>query len=409
MTGVSIPSLHTSRNLGRRYIDTSPTIASVLSDSGVRTGCIGTKSGFAATDVSAGFDDFFDFGKDDSADKVNKENIAQKMLKKVSHFAIDGYDRLSILTDENKESGLGKHIKQFLISFQYANKAYHSAEDVSNKAINWIDSNSDSDFFLWLHYMEGHRPYGIHHKDYRYIDDEINNSRIWKLCKKAGTSPSSLSVTEHRILQNLYDSNLSYCSQNISNVLDKLKELNIYDETNILFTSDHGEEFFDHRMYFHRNLPYDELLRVPLILKTAKNQPATVEEQRELLDVAPTICAEHGCETADIPFEGTHLLTDGERQVIALGCGHLPTEEDVIAVRQDDWKYLYVGGEEFLYNLTYDESEIRDVSEENKERVDQLRESIPDEYFGTEANRWKADTQADRDQLEALGYLELKE
>lgn len=408
-TGVSIPSIHTSRNLGRRYIDVGPTIASVLSEHEIETGFIGTKSGFAATDVSAGFDDFFDFGKDNSADEVNKENIVESILNKLSYALIDGNDRIDILTGKNNQSTIKRNVKKVLLPYQYANKAYHSAEEVSDKAIKWIESRSDSDFFLWLHYMEGHRPYGIHHDNYKYVDKEIDNHRIFALSKKAGTNPSSLKVTEHRLLLDLYDSNLFYCSEQISRLLGKLKDLNIYDDTNLVFTSDHGEEFFDHGMYFHRNLPYDELLHVPLFLKTTENQRAVVEEPRELLDIGPTICAEHGLKTEDLPFEGTHLLTDEERQVIALGCGHLPIEDDVIAVRDNGWKYLYVDGEKSLYNLADNKSEINDVSEENPGVVDQLHDSIPDEYFGTEANRWKAETKADKEQLEALGYLELKE
>lgn len=409
-TAFSIPSIHTSRYLGREHVGASPTIASTLGESGVQTAVIGTKTGFKNIDDDLGFDEFVDFGRGRIGDEANKKTLPERALRKLGRSVIDGYDRYEILS-QNGKLGLRGRVRKTLLSHSYIHAGYHSAEDVTDEAIEWLNSNADSDFFLWLHYMEGHRPYGVHHDDYKYLDESLDQERIIHLSKKAGTDPSSLNVTEHRLLQDLYDSNLAYCSRHIARLFEALRTEGIWETTNVCFTSDHGEEFFDHGMYFHRNLPYDELLQVPLVLKTTAEQRAIIEEQRELLDLAPTICAEHGIDVSRLPFEGQHLLEGEERRVTALGCGHLPTEATVVAVRDDGWKYIYAEGDEYLFDISDDEVEVHDVADTHEKLVGEIRDEVPDEFFESESNlgHWEVENQVDKERLEALGYLELKE
>jgi arylsulfatase A-like enzyme len=208
----------------------------------------------------------------------------------------------------------------------------------------------------------------------------------------------------------LYDSDVRYCSRHIARLFDYLRDQGLWDETNLLFSSDHGEEFYEHGRYFHRNYPYDELVHVPLIAKRA-DDPAggeTVTEQRQLLDLAPTICQFHGLNPDAYDFQGTPLFEGDGREVVTLG---QPNDRDpAVAVRHDGWKYIDTGDGERLYDLTADPTETENVVDDNPDVAARLARSIPDSVLDRDVeDPREPEDEVDREQLEALGYMELRE
>jgi arylsulfatase A-like enzyme len=183
----------------------------------------------------------------------------------------------------------------------------------------------------------------------------------------------------------------------------------VWDETNVLFSSDHGEEFGEHGLYFHRNFPYDELINVPLIVRPAdESPPARVDDQRELLDIAPTVCAMHGVDDSDAGFLGTPLYEGGSRDVVALGQPGM--DVPAVSVRADGWKYVHTEDSSQLYDLEADPDEQRDVHDENPRVAARLRRTIPDRLFGRDTKSPRPpENEVGKEQLEALGYMELRE
>ena len=68
-------------------------------------------------------------------------------------------------------------------------------------------------------------------------------------------------------IQALYDDGISFLDEQIGRLLAELRRLKLEDRTLVVFTSDHGEGFLEHGYVTHGNTPYDELLKVPLILR----------------------------------------------------------------------------------------------------------------------------------------------
>lgn len=66
----------------------------------------------------------------------------------------------------------------------------------------------------------------------------------------------------------LYDAEIKYVDSEVGRLFENLKESGIYDDTTIILTSDHGEEFGAHGKFLHNNL-YEELIHIPLIIKLA--------------------------------------------------------------------------------------------------------------------------------------------
>jgi arylsulfatase A-like enzyme len=147
----------------------------------------------------------------------------------------------------------------------------------------------------------------------------------------------------------------------------------------IFVIADHGEEFNEHGGFWHGTTLYDEVLHVPLLIKTAKDQPKNIRVpwQVRSIDLAPTITDIFGVE-ADASWEGETLLSNVE-QVEKFGnlepCQVHPLERIAVSendfegnilssIRMHNWKYILANeanprglGVEELYNLLADAQE----------------------------------------------------
>jgi arylsulfatase A-like enzyme len=87
----------------------------------------------------------------------------------------------------------------------------------------------------------------------------------------------------------------------------------------IILTSDHGEEFFDHRAWLHGHSLYNELLRVPLIIKfpQSKYKNTRLHNTVSIVDIIPTILDEIDVDFSGYDFDGVSLvnyLKNGEKE-----------------------------------------------------------------------------------------------
>ncbi len=180
---------------------------------------------------------------------------------------------------------------------------------IEKLAVDWLEKNYRRPFFLFLHMWDVHYDYippppydkkfdldyrgTITGKDYMH-DDRIN----------AGMDRRDL---EHIIA--LYDGEIAYTDHYLGLIIQRLKELGVYDRTLIVVTADHGDEFFEHGNKGHRISLFDEVIKVPLILKLP-GQPVRakkIEAQARLTDIAPTILSIFGLKKP-YSFQGVSLL-----------------------------------------------------------------------------------------------------
>ena len=169
---------------------------------------------------------------------------------------------------------------------------------------------------------------------------------------------------------------------------------------------DGGEEFGDHGYYYHRNRPYDELIHVPLIVKSPSGceERDAIDSQRELLDVAPTLCAWHDIEPPS-EFLGKPLFEEGRRKVVATGS--FVEQSHVVGGQWDGWKYISVQDTDTeLFDLMTDPSEKRDVAGDHPDTIAKFKQEIPDSVFAGESVSVDADDDDVRQRLADLGYME---
>jgi arylsulfatase A-like enzyme len=155
----------------------------------------------------------------------------------------------------------------------------------------------------------------------------------------------------------------------IGALLDELRAKQVYDDTCIVLTADHGEALGEHGRVGHLTNLFDELLRVPLIIKPPKKSDGLdllhklqLDVVRQI-DIVPTILELIDC--SPLPgAQGVSLLHTGERLLTAET--HPPEAKDsMFAMRDSRYKLVYLADENRfeMYDLNSDTLEVDDVFE----------------------------------------------
>jgi len=217
-----------------------------------------------------------------------------------------------------------------------------NAEGMVNKAIPWLKNHRDR-YFLWIHFMDVHNPYAPETKYLNQFCNQLISRREMKfLWQKMLNRPAQISEFELEMLINLYDGEIKYTDEMIELLLDN--SANYMENTIVIVTADHGDEFGEHGRFGH-NTVYDELLHVPLIIAGPGIEGSTViKQQVSLIDLAPTITDLVGIENPG-SFQGKSLLQtiEGREDIVAdtisVYLNHALRQRN-IAYRISGWKYI---------------------------------------------------------------------
>lgn len=223
-------------------------------------------------------------------------------------------------------------------------------------------------------------------------------------------------------VRGLYDAEVNFIDIHVGRFIDKLKSLALYDKATIIITSDHGEEFWDHGGFEHGHTLYDELVRIPLIIKLpAAIEPASrvVEAQVRLLDVMPTVFEILSVNQPET-FLGESLMSiiagASDTKLSAL-CESILYGAPSIALRGPQYKYIMTladdgTGKDKLYDWHEDPLELNDLSDEMPQVSAELRAELL-ELQGANLSQARAMSQPERvnlapdriQQLRSLGYI----
>jgi len=152
-----------------------------------------------------------------------------------------------------------------------------TTQELGEKSIEWINRNEQKDFFFWLHIFDPHDPYTppaeFVETPYRLEGKSFGDGVLSDEGVILG--PADLSEPERRDwIRDLYLAEVGYVDATIGRVLDHLREKNLYDDSLIIVTSDHGDEFWEHDRWGHGHALYNEVVHVPLIIKMPGRPPA---------------------------------------------------------------------------------------------------------------------------------------
>jgi arylsulfatase A-like enzyme len=160
------------------------------------------------------------------------------------------------------------------------------AAGVVDAALGWLDSRRGFPRFLYVHTMDPHVPYAPPAPFDRKYDPPPAPGH-------PGVDPRTdfkEPLDRQRMIAQ-YDGDIAYGDQEFGRFVRELKSRGLYERALIVFLADHGEEFQDHDGWLHGRSVFDELIRVPLVVKFPGNRDAgrRVAQQVQEVDVLPTL------------------------------------------------------------------------------------------------------------------------
>ncbi len=144
------------------------------------------------------------------------------------------------------------------------------AEDVFTEAGNFIEQHQSERFFVYIQTIDPHVPYDPPAEYLRMYDTSeyagpVQPRQTADLLEQAKRNAISFGPADRRRLEALHDGEISYHDHYLGEFLERLERLGVADDTLIVVTADHGEEFQEHGSWGHGHSIFQELLGVPLV------------------------------------------------------------------------------------------------------------------------------------------------
>lgn len=257
---------------------------------------------------------------------------------------------------------------------------------VTRNALTMLDelAKGDKPFVLWCSFYGPHAPLSVPIPfDRMYAPDTVQLPPNFDdtcfdkpphVLRRRQTDRASVNLTEdewRRVIAH-YWGYVSFLDSLFGRLLNRLQELGLWDDTAIVFLSDHGEMLGDHRLMGKGFFFYDGIMRVPFIVRVPGMSGGKVERGLvSLVDFAPTVLDIMGI-TPTITMDGKSLLpaihsciTGDKDAVFGEHHGRPDVDGRVVCgrmLRTANFKYcLYSNGQEELYDLKADPSEIHNL------------------------------------------------
>jgi len=277
------------------------------------------------------------------------------------------------------------------------------------------DRRSERPIFYFLQTYSVHAPHLVDRRfeeadppyEGRWSRESITRARLERALELGEPAPDA---AEEQYVVDVYDAAVRRLDDVVGDFLDGVQELYRDQDLLVVFTSDHGEELFDHGSFGHGHTLYEELLHVPLIVRfPGQSRGRRVAAPVTSLDLVPTILDCAGLPVPPhLPGRSLREATDEPRLRVA-------EYLDTTAVRLGSWK-LVLGASTgpaqsigtALFDLERDPAERVDRTRGEPQRAARLRallESWSEEHPARVTPSTADLPAAALDDLRALGYL----
>jgi len=235
----------------------------------------------------------------------------------------------TLISEPLKEQGIftaGFHSNAYLSYFFGYNKGweifYDSMQDdvsdmfpfirgdeINNKVGGFLTNFSFSKpLFLWVHYMDVHEPYIAEDSYLSKIDPSIKLSKeeMFAMFKDVVLPRDISDPKKVDTLRKLYMAKVAETDDYLKKLFDIFASHDLLDNSTIIITSDHGDEFTEHGGLSHDGKMYTELISVPFLVYDKSISGTTIDTPVSLIDIPPTVCSMFGVELAS-SFKGKSL------------------------------------------------------------------------------------------------------
>lgn len=218
-------------------------------------------------------------------------------------------------------------------------------------ANDWIDTIGDAPFFIYMNLQNSHIPY----ETPADFPPRFGSGRATFPLRFGYFPPDSLEA-----VMDLYSNSLAYVDFQLQRLFRHLKERGLWNRTIIVVTGDTGQAFWEHGFTAHANMLFNEVMKVPLVIKAPGLEPGVVDQLTEHIDVPPTILALLGLQPHP-SFQGRNLL-DPE----------LPEDRSVFLVAQAPLAHQYAivrQGYKLIYDVRRDVYALYDLQRDPGETL----------------------------------------
>lgn len=261
-----------------------------------------------------------------------------------------------------------------------------SSDIVSNLSLHCLDAlaSTERPFFLWAHYFDPHYDY-LNHPEFSFSDGykgsvRSRNDNFEDL--RGLAKQGKMTDADRQYLLDLYDSEIAFTDSHIGRVLNRLKEKGLYDDTLVVVLADHGEMFGfrNGRWIGHTQYLWDELIRVPLIVKLPSSSFLPKRKGRiatpvSLVDLKSSLLA---LIDPDISPTRTWIPDADGRVRAAPVFSQTRRWRELDAMIDGHWKMVLDQKTErvLLYDLKQDPGELQNVAGQHTERVAEMKEQL---------------------------------
>ncbi|MCB0206794.1 MAG: sulfatase [Anaerolineae bacterium] len=320
------PPAHGVRSRSDLFVRAVPRLPELLQGAGYRTAAVSTIGNVSSPmGFAVGFDTFVDLYKDPSL--VSRREVSNTGAWKL-YFEEDTTVVLPL------------------------------AEDVNDAAAPWLAEQATAStngtqpaaparpWFLFLWVLDPHDPYYPPPGYDRWRDPAYTG----KIDGSAESVRRVRTPADVQQLVDLYDGEIAYTDEQFGLLVRQLKAQGQYDDTLIVVAGDHGEAFGEHGDFVHGHLAYEEIMRVPLIVKFPAGfdvQADSTGALAQLTDIAPTVLDALGLDRLAEGMQGVSLLPavrSGEepRALVYSETQASTANQRLLALRDGRWKYLRV-------------------------------------------------------------------
>lgn len=251
--------------------DAARTLAEALGAHGYETG------GFVANHLYASYETGLQRGF------VHYDDYRVSLRLILAHSAFGRSDFVNSILDERSAESVKNALRHFTVRSSVVPSSVPRTEvGITDAFLAWQGTTGKRPFFAFLNYMTAHAPYRAR---------EPFVSRFAQTPAKP---------------YDRYDAAIAMLDHEVGRMLDSLRRRGALDNTVVVVTSDHGEQFGEHKLKGHANSLYLPLLEVPLIIRYPGSVPAgrRIAPVVSMSDLAPTLLDLSGNQE---PFHGSSL------------------------------------------------------------------------------------------------------
>lgn len=224
-----------------------------------------------------------------------------------------------------------------------------------DEAIRWMDTVGSKSFFLSINFQNSHLPYPVP-RDFprRFGPPKLDFTIRFARFPKDKTS----------VVKDIYADSLAYVDAQISRLFQYLKQHGLWENTVIVLTGDHGQAFYEHGFASHASAIYNEVMRVPIVIRAPEMQRGLENLPAQHVDIAPSLLALLGLPPHP-SFQGINLFDPQSNPNRSIYMVAQTPDAYQYGIIRSGFKLIYDErkGEYLLYDLTSDPGETSDIAD----------------------------------------------